>query len=447
MSLDTYRRKRNFSKTPEPSGGKSKDKKLLFVIQKHHARRLHYDLRLEHKGVLMSWAVPKGPSVNPDDKRLAVETEDHPYDYGFFEGTIPKGEYGAGTVEIWDTGTYKLLSDDMDASYAKGHLKVEFFGKVIKGIYNLARTKDKDWLLMKQKEERIFPEFPQKLTWDHKEIAITNLDKELFPGITKNDYMDYYGIVAEQMLPHIEGRPLTLVRFPDGINGEKFFQKDMSRNKPSWFKTYADSTEKKTSYGIVDDLPSFLYVANLVTEFHTWQSRIEDKGKPDKLVFDLDPSEPNLNLLRRCVENLKTFLEELGMPPYVMATGGKGYHVVVPIKPELTQEEVREFAEKIAKVFLTSDPDNLTLELIKEKRENKIFIDTNRNSPKQTSIAPYSIRAKENAPIAMPLTWKEFDVVDPNSYTLTNFPIRKDPWHDFFKKSISLRKIIKKLEK
>lgn len=442
MALETYRKKRDFSKTPEPKGGTSKKGNLIFVIQKHRATRLHYDLRLESAGVLKSWAIPKGPSINPQDKRLAVETEDHPYDYASFEGVIPKGHYGAGTVEIWDKGTYKLLSENMEDAYEKGHIKVEFFGKILSGIYSFNRTQGKNWLFIRQKEKREFPPFPKTLSWDHQTLEFTNLDKEIFPGITKSHFLSYYGLVAENMLPHIVGRPLTLVRFPNGVDGEKFFQKDMSKTVPKWFETYTDN---KTAYGVIEGLEGLLFVANLVPEIHTWQSKVENKDRPDKMVFDFDPSETNINLLKDCVESFKMFLEKIGMHPFLMTTGGKGYHVVVPIKAEYSQEEVREFTEKIAASFVASRPDKLTMELVKKKREDKIFVDTNRNSPKQTSISPYSVRARPNAPIAMPLYWEELTMVDPASYTLTNFPVRKDPWKDFFKKAVSLKKVIKKL--
>src|SRR6476469_6842603 len=132
--LKEYQAKRNFSKTPEPSGDKPprKRKELFFCVQKHLASHLHYDFRLEHNGVLLSWAVPKGPSLNPKDKRLAMRVEDHPFDYGDFEGVIPEG-YGAGIVMLWDKGTWTPLADDVDRALKDGELKFELSGVKLKG--------------------------------------------------------------------------------------------------------------------------------------------------------------------------------------------------------------------------------------------------------------------------------------------------------------------------
>ncbi len=158
MSLSTYEKKRNFDKTSEPKAGKSTGSKLSFVIQRHHASRLHYDFRLEMEGVLKSWAVPKGPSLNPKDKRLAMMVEDHPYDYKDFEGSIPKGNYGAGTVSIWDKGTYTTIEKsakpekDLLAQLKSGNLKFKLSGKKLKGEFALVKMKDTEqnaWLLIK----------------------------------------------------------------------------------------------------------------------------------------------------------------------------------------------------------------------------------------------------------------------------------------------------------
>ena len=164
MPLDEYRRKRDFSRTPEPEGGgrrrrASRDAAAgCFCVQKHLASHLHYDLRLEHDGVLLSWAVPKGPSLQPIDKRMAVRTEDHPYEYGSFEGVIPEG-YGAGIVMLWDHGAWTPEVDDVDAALEKGDLKFSLDGYKLKGSWALVRTRDRsgtaprqrgrNWLLIK----------------------------------------------------------------------------------------------------------------------------------------------------------------------------------------------------------------------------------------------------------------------------------------------------------
>jgi bifunctional non-homologous end joining protein LigD len=149
MALDEYKRKRNFAKTPEPAGDSSikkaaakKQTALFFCVQKHLASHLHYDFRLEWKGVLLSWAVPKGPSLDPADKRLAMHVEDHPFEYGSFEGVIPEG-YGAGIVMLWDRGTWEPESEDVDAALAKGDLKFRLNGFKLKGSWVLVRTRNR----------------------------------------------------------------------------------------------------------------------------------------------------------------------------------------------------------------------------------------------------------------------------------------------------------------
>src|ERR1700736_2719483 len=169
MALEEYRRKRDFRKTPEPAGVAAPPENtgagLSFVIQKHAARRLHYDFRLELDGVLKSWAVPKGPSLDPGEKRLAVHVEDHPLDYGEFEGIIPKGEYGGGTVLLWDRGTWSSLDPDPEAAYRKGSLKFILHGEKLHGKWALVRMGGKaaterreNWLLIKERDEEAVPQ-------------------------------------------------------------------------------------------------------------------------------------------------------------------------------------------------------------------------------------------------------------------------------------------------
>jgi bifunctional non-homologous end joining protein LigD len=167
MPLDEYKRKRDFSKTPEPAGkvATRKDRERYFCVQKHLASHLHYDFRLEHNGVLLSWAVPKGPSLDPKTKRLAMQTEDHPFDYGDFEGVIPEG-YGAGIVMLWDKGTWTPEVDDVDAALRKGDLKFTLNGYKLKGSWVLVRTSGRfpgarggsgdgarSWLLIKHRDD------------------------------------------------------------------------------------------------------------------------------------------------------------------------------------------------------------------------------------------------------------------------------------------------------
>lgn len=165
MGLTLYNKKRNFKETSEPEGKVKKSiSRLIFVVQRHKASRLHYDFRLELDGVLKSWAVPKGPSMNPRDKRLAMMVEDHPYDYKDFEGEIPEGNYGAGIVEIWDNGTYSDIENsereeaeqNLTAALKSGDFKFRLFGKKLKGEFALVKLKAKDdnsWLLIKHRDE------------------------------------------------------------------------------------------------------------------------------------------------------------------------------------------------------------------------------------------------------------------------------------------------------
>ena len=155
MGLAEYKKKRRFNKTPEP-GPEEKTSELgnIFVVQKHRATQLHYDFRLEADGVLKSWAVPKGPSMDPAVKRLAMQVEDHPVDYANFEGVIPEGEYGGGTVMVWDSGIYAPENNEsVSKALARGELKFAVLGKKLKGSFVLVRTRDRQWLLMKHKDE------------------------------------------------------------------------------------------------------------------------------------------------------------------------------------------------------------------------------------------------------------------------------------------------------
>src|ERR1700722_9760234 len=189
MPLKEYDKKRNFKVTPEPSGktaAKQKHDSLIYVIQKHRATALHYDFRIEWKGVLLSWAVPKGPALDPTVRRLAMQVEDHPIDYAKFEGVIPEGEYGGGTVMVWDQGTWTPEQDDVDAALAKGDLKMTLHGKKLKGSWVLVRTRGygrddgKSWLLIKHRDQYASTE---DITLDKPRSVVSN---KLLAGIAKD---------------------------------------------------------------------------------------------------------------------------------------------------------------------------------------------------------------------------------------------------------------------
>lgn len=281
---------------------------------------------------------------------------------------------------------------------------------------------------------------------------ITNRLKILFPKskITKEEYVDYYKKIAKKMLPLIKDRPITLQRFPEGIEGLIFYQKKALDYYPKWIKTVTVKRKKTTSIKmpLIDDLDSLLYLANQVGVIHIWLSRIDKLNIPDRLIFDLDPPENNFKKIIQAAKDLKKLLDSLKLPSFLMTTGSKGLHVIVPIKREKTFDEVRAFAKKTASILVDKYPDKYTIETRKEKRKNKVFIDYLRNAFAQTQVAPYSVRPKENAPIATPIDWEELPTIKSSqNFNIRNISKRKsNPFSSMDKKSVSLDKAIKKIE-
>jgi bifunctional non-homologous end joining protein LigD len=863
MPLGTYRKKRDFRKTPEPKGGASRSRSprprsaLAYVIQKHAASHLHYDFRLELDGVLKSWAVPKGPSLDPADKRLAVEVEDHPLEYGDFEGTIPKGEYGGGSVLLWDRGTWSPYGDAHEG-LRRGRLSFELNGTKLRGKWLLIRMKGRDtdrkptWLLFKERDDeadargdvlrdrpesvktgrvieevgmngkvwhsnapnesarggsrakratrsrtapraatrRSYPATPrippiQLATlvtavpegdeWLHEikydgyralcriergqaaflmrsgqdwtdrfpslasdaerletgqavldgeivvvqpdgstsfqalqnamdgpgkgalvyyafdllsregedltrqtlearkealadllagvgkgsairysdhvvgrgkamfaeackrglegiiakrrdapyrggrvgswlkvkctarqelvivgytdpqgsrsgfgslllgvrdkkgplrysgrvgtgftreslldltrrlrtletpdapvegaprsrrgvhwveprlvaEVAftgwtndgrlrhpsfrglredkrpaetirehpaappkptrkgppkrdpgrktplrdppheppeqpehppvreppdeapeasrgvgvrITHPERVLFPevGITKGDLARHMEVVAERMLPHVEGRPLMLLRCPEGRTGTCFFQKHPGVSVPSSARAVTVRESKKdATYLTVSTAEGLVSLVQMgVVEVHVWGARAERQDAPDRIVFDLDPDPlvPWARTVGAAVE-LRDRLRDLGLVSFPKTTGGKGIHVVVPVRRGPSWEEVAEFSSAVAAAMIREDPGRLTANLSKARRKGKIFIDTLRNRRGATWVAPYSVRAREGAPVSMPLSWEEVTPkLRPERFTVRTAPARlrsRDPW-------------------
>lgn len=827
-SLEQYHAKRDFRKTAEPAGKVPRHKKSeaggIYVIQKHAATRLHYDFRLEHEGVLWSWAVTRGPSLDPHEKRLAVHVEDHPIDYASFEGTIPKGEYGGGSVIVWDDGRW-IPDGDPAEGMKKGHINFELEGYKLHGRWHLVRLKPRpgekrdNWLLIKSDDaaarpgEDILKDQPQSvksgltveevgegkaargakpkvwhsnkpaarkakagharrlefiepqlatleknapsgdewlhevkfdgyrmqaqiagsdvrlltragldwtkkfegpvtaalaklkcrdavidgevvvladsgvssfpllqadlsarrtgrfiyyvfdlmrldgedlrreplverkqalaellgeqpedsalrfsdhfsepgkvilqhvcrmglegvvskradapyrsgrgltwikskctlrqefviggylpsdktgrglrsllvgyfeggklnyagrvgtgfsgkvmtdlkkkldglkakespfsaavpkgkgLTWVKPELvgevefrswtsdriirhasfqglredkpaeevvqekpskadgkaesgassgktapktsagtAMTSIklshpDKLLWPDekVSKQDLLDHYALVWPRMEQFVVNRPLSLVRAPDGIHGQRFFQKHASPGMSDKIARMKDPTDGEEILFIKDFDGLAALVQYGVVEVHIWGSTIDALDKPDQIIFDLDPDEGvDVKRVRQAALDIHKRLDELSLPNLVKTSGGKGYHVLVPLKPSADWDEVKDFAHDFARALERASPDRYTATLSKKARTGKIFVDYLRNGRGSTTVAPYSSRAKKGATVSMPVTWAELEKgLAPNAFPLGDATTLKqmktaDPWKEFF---------------
>lgn len=446
MKLDEYNKKRNFKKTKEPLDKKEKkSKKLRFVIQHHLATKDHYDLRLEWDGVMKSWAVPKGPSYNSSDKRLAIQVEDHPLSYRNFEGTIPKGEYGGGTVMIWDEGYWEpLYKPDF-----KKDLKFILQGKRLKGVWALIPFKEDNWLLTKDKDEyegyKDIKKFKtsvrsdktmEQINGSESSVEITNSEKKIFKNITKGDIVSYYQKIGPRMLPYIQNRLISVVRAPQGLKSGTFYKKHLE-NMDNYLgkKKLTNENDNKEDYYYIKDLNGLISEVQMNSfEFHIWGSTVNKLEKPDIMIFDFDPDNKlNLIKLRSGVKDLKKILDELSIESYLKTSGGKGYHVVAKVESK-NWDEHRQIAQDIASLMATKWPEKYTTNMRKSARKGKIFIDWVRNTRMATSIAPYSLRMKKGASISMPIKWSELDKIKPDDIKIEDAIKRlrrKDPWETF----------------
>ena len=453
-SLSKYNQKRNFNKTKEPMGKRSKKaKKLRFCIQHHIARKDHYDLRLEWNGVLISWAVPKGPSYNDKDKRLAIMVEDHPIDYRNFEGTIPKGEYGGGTVMLWDKGYWEPIKG-YKPNFKEGPIKFILKGSRLKGMWTLVKLKNDDtsWLLIKDKDEyNLYDDINEfntsiktertmdEIATNIKKIEITNPDKIIYkkPKITKMDIVNYYKAVSKRMLPLIENRLISTIRYPSGSKGSSFFKKHFENiHKFLGLKRIKSKKEHQNDYYYIKDINGLISEVQMNSyEFHVWGCLASDLSHADMLVFDLDPDELlSLKRLREGVKDLKSILDEYELLSFLKTSGGKGYHVVVPLNAKVTWKTARLIAKNIAELMEARWPNKYTSNMKKSKRKGKIFIDWVRNTKGATSVAPYSLRIRKKLTVSMPISWNELDKIKPDEITIEEAIKRlkrKDPWQKF----------------
>lgn len=249
-------------------------------------------------------------------------------------------------------------------------------------------------------------------------VDIQRPGKVLFPGgtgaeeYTKGDLADYYRSVAPYMLPHLRGRPLMLERYPDGVDGERFMQKNVPKHYPDWITRVEVPKEGGTvTHAVCDDTATLLYLADQAClTLHRWLSRTDRAGgvdHPDRLVFDLDPAEDDFAQVRDAARWLRKLLDELGLPAAPMTTGSRGLHLVVPLDGRHDFDEVRQFAHGVAEFAESRHPDRLTTAVRKEDRAGRLYLDVQRNAYAQTAVAPYTVRSLPGAPVAMPLTWEQ----------------------------------------
>jgi bifunctional non-homologous end joining protein LigD len=494
--LGDYRAKRDFSRTREPAGRVQPARGALrFVVQEHHASVLHYDFRLEMAGVLKSWSVPKGPSLDPSVMRLAVQVEDHPVDYLTFTGSIPEGSYGGGQVYRWDIGTYEPLDADPTAAWDAGVLKFRLAGERLRGEWRLVRTKfamshhKPSWLLFKVRDEEARPghradrigmvaparrRAPARTATPPKRSAsrsgkgaipleefealaspsgewtvdvegtpvrLTHLERVYWPEerITKFELLRYYIRAWPRMRRFLEGRPGILHRHPSGLRGPSFFQHNLE-DVPDYVTTRTlESREGRSiDYVVYDTLASLLYLTNLGTlEHHPWHSTLEHLDRPDWLALDLDPGNAGWDEVLRVALAVRDALQRRGLPGYPKTSGSRGIHVYVPIEPRTSYEDVSERAREIAGEVVEAVPGIATVERRKSARgKSSIYVDWLQNARGKTMAAPWTVRARPGATISMPLDWASVEKgARIESFWLRTVDVGSTTgWEDFFER-------------
>ena len=281
-------------------------------------------------------------------------------------------------------------------------------------------------------------------------IDISNENKILFPKskITKGDIINYYLKAADILVPFTKDRPLTVRRFPNGIDKENFYQKNTPQYYPDWIdRIPVEKSDKSViEYLNCKNAATLVYIANQACiELHPWLSQLPNLNNPNKIIFDLDPSTTNFDLVRETALVIKDVLEDHGLEAFVMTTGSTGLHVVAPIKPLINFDHVRNFAKELAQELVSQNPKHLTTEIRIEKRGEKLFLDYLRNAWSATSSVPYGVRAKENAPVATPIFWEEVKSTKLTSQEYNIKTVLKklqsdgDPWKNFNKNRVKLK--------
>jgi len=483
--------------SPHPSGARR------FVVQLHRARRRHYDLRFEIDGVLVSWAVPKGPTLDPKARRHATHVDDHPMEYFDFEGVLPAGQYGAGDVTVWDVGTWEPHgTDDPAAGVARGARRAEMYGHELRGRLVLVRTgsdgPDRErWLLLHKRDEHAVEGWspddhprsvlsgrtneevkadPERMwrsdlpaarasvalrpptprppeedelaaldrlgpngTWEvfGRSLRLTNLDKELFPGVrgrrgharaepvTKRDLVRYAAQVAPVAVPYLSGRALNMHRYPNGVTGKGFWHKQLPDWAPEWMPRWdnpeADAGET-TTYLVVDEPAALVWAANFAAlEWHPWTSRTDGPHEPTYALIDLDPGDDtsweDVLVLARLHRDALAHLDVVGLPK---VTGRRGIQIWVPIARGPSFAETRAWVQQLSKAVGAVVPELVSWEWDRGRRGGRARLDYTQNAVNKTLVAPYSPRAAPGAPVSAPIDWDELDDpgLRPDGFTL-----------------------------
>jgi len=417
---------------------------------------------------------------------MAVHVEDHPLDYYDFEGVIPAGEYGGGDVIVWDRGSWTPAeTDDPAAAIADGELHFDLAGEKLRGRFVLVRT-DKDrgkeqWLLLHKKDETAEPgwspeDHPQSVisgrtndevksapaavwhsdregqrswpaptadelaaldalgragTWtlQGQELALTNLDKVLFPArgkegpFTKRDLIRYHATMAPLMLPYLVDRPVNLHRYPNGVDRPGFWHKEVPKHAPDWLARwhYDDARPGETEwYFVIDSPPALAWMANYgAVELHPWTSKGDEPHQPTWAYIDIDPGPAtafeDIVLLARLY---RTALEHLDVRGQPKVTGQRGIQIWVPIARGYSFDETRAWVEAISRAIGNTVPELVSWKWHKSDRDGRARLDFTQNAINRTLVAPYSARAAAGAPVSVPISWDELD--DPE--------LRPDRW-------------------
>ncbi|HEY7471418.1 MAG TPA: DNA ligase D [Gemmatimonadota bacterium] len=264
-----------------------------------------------------------------------------------------------------------------------------------------------------------------------REIPFTNLDKVLYPeaGFTKGDVIDYYRAIGPWMLPFLRDRPLVLTRFPDGIDGKSFYQKNAPEWAPDWVRTvrvYSEGSERDLDYFVVDDLDSLLYIANSAALLlHVWSSRVATLGNPDWCILDLDPKDAPFAHVIEIARALHRICDEIGLPAFVKTSGSTGLHVLVPLGRRVTYDQSRTLGELLARVVVRERREIATIERVVQRRGGKVYVDFLQNGHGKLLVAPYSTRPLPGAPVSAPLRWSEVKPgLDMGRFTIATMPKR-----------------------